>query len=505
MALIEKQLTEKSGFVLQFSVSKEAFDKAENEAYKKQVKSINVPGFRKGKAPKSIIERYYGKGIFFEDAINACIPDAFEEAVKEADLKIVGNPKFDLVSTDGDIVLKAEGFVKPTVSIEGYLGLEAEKNVEAVSDEDVEAELNRTRERNARTIEITDRACQLGDIANIDYEGSVDGVPFDGGKGASHDLKLGSGSFIPGFEDQIVGKSVGEEFDVNVTFPEEYHAKELAGKAAVFKTKVNAIKFEELPEADDAFAKDVSEFDTLDEYKADIKAKMVKRNEDKAEAEFENALAEALMEKLVAEIPEPMFEAETENYVRDYDNRLRQNGLDLNKYLQYTGMTLDILRTQMRPQAEKQVKTRLALEKIAELEALTVSDEEIEAEYTRISEAYNVPVDDVKKMILAEDIKADLLVANAMKLVRENAKVKAAKKTASKKAAPKAAAKATESGEEKKTVKKTTTAKSGAAKSTATKSTAAKSTATKSTAKSGATKTASKTTTAKKTKDTETK
>ena len=511
MALIEKQLTEKSGFVLQFSVSKEAFDKAENEAYRKQVKSINVPGFRKGKAPKSIIERYYGKGIFFEDAINACIPDAFEEAVKEADLKIVGNPKFDLVSTDGDIVLKAEGFVKPTVSIEGYLGIEAEKNVEPVSDEDVEAEVNRTRERNARTIEITDRACQLGDIANIDYEGSVDGVPFDGGKGASHDLKLGSGSFIPGFEDQIVGKSVGEEFDVNVTFPEDYHAKELAGKAAVFKTKVNAIKFEELPEADDAFAKDVSEFDTLDEYKADIKAKMVKRNEDKAEAEFENALAEVLMEKLVAEIPEPMFEAETENYLRDYDNRLRQNGLDLNKYLQYTGMTLDILRTQMRPQAEKQVKTRLALEKIAELEALSVSDEEVEAEYTRISEAYNVPVEDVKKMILAEDIKADLLVANAMKLVRENAKVKAAKKkTATKKAAPKTS----ESGEEKKTVKKTTTAKSGATKSTAAKSTAAKgatkttaskSTAAKSTSKTGTTKTATKSTAAKKTKETETK
>ena len=424
MSLIKKELTEKSGFVMEFSVSKEAYEKAENEAYKKNVKSMNIPGFRKGKAPKSVIEKFYGKGVFFEDAINACIPDAFEEAVKEAELQVVGMPKFDLVSNDGDIILKAEGFVKPDVTIEGYKGIEAEKKVEEVTDEAVTAELNRVRERNARTVEITDRAAANGDICNIDYEGSVDGVPFDGGKADGHDLKLGSGSFIPGFEDQIVGKNIGDEFDVNVTFPEDYHAKELAGKAAIFKTKLNAIKFEELPEADDEFAKDVSEFDTLDEYKADIKAKMVKRNEDKAEGEFENALAEALMEKLVAEIPEPMFEAETENYVRDYDSRLRQSGLDLNTYFKYTGLTLEALREQMRPQAEKQVKIRLALEKIASLENLSVSDEEIDAEYTRISEAYNVPADQVKGMIAAEDIKADLLVAAAMKVVKENAKVK---------------------------------------------------------------------------------
>ena len=424
MSLIKKELTEKSGFVMEFSVSKEAFEKAENEAYRKNVKSINVPGFRKGKAPKSIIEKMYGKGIFFEDAINACIPDAFEAAVKEAELAVVGTPKFDLVSTEGDIVLKAEGFVKPEVTIEGYKGIEAEKKVAEVTDEEVEAELTRARERNARTVEITDRAAQNGDICNIDYEGSVDGVAFDGGKGEGHDLKLGSGSFIPGFEDQIVGKNIGEEFDVNVTFPEDYHAKELAGKEAVFKTKLNAIKFEELPEADDEFAKDVSEFDTLDEYKADIKAKMVKRNEDKAQGEFETALAEALMEKLVAEIPEPMFEAETENFVRDYDTRLRQSGLDLNTYFKYTGLTLDALREQMRPQAEKQVKVRLALEKIATLENLAVTDEEVDAEYKRIAEAYNVAEEQVKGMIAADDIKADLLVAHAMDLVKENAKVK---------------------------------------------------------------------------------
>ena len=246
-------------------------------------------------------------------------------------------------------------------------------------------------------------------------------------------MKLGSGSFIPGFEDQIVGKSIDEEFDVNVTFPTEYHASELAGQAATFKTKLNSLKFEELPELDDEFAKDVSEFDTLAEYKADVKAKIEKRNEDRAESEIGNALALALVEKLEGEIPAPMFEAETENMVRDYDTRLRQNGLDLNTYFKYTGLTLETLREQMRPQAEQQVKVRLALEKIAELEALTVTNEELEAEYANISSAYNVPLEDVKRMILAEDLKADILVGHAMKFVRENAKVGKAKKAAAKK------------------------------------------------------------------------
>ena len=465
MSLIKKELTEKSGFVMEFSVSKEVYEKAEYEAYKKNVKSINIPGFRKGKAPKAIIEKYYGKGVWFEDAINECIPEAFEAAVKEAGLDIVGQPQFDLVSNDGDIVLKAVGFVKPEVTIEGYKGIAVEKKVEAVTDADVDAEVENARKRNARTIEVTDRAAAMGDIANIDYEGFVDGVAFNGGKGEGHDLTLGSGAFIPGFEEQIVGKTIGEEFDVNVTFPEEYHAAELAGKAATFKTKLNALKAEELPALDDEFAKDVSEFDTLDEYKADIKSKMEKRNESKAEADVENALAEALMEKLVAEIPEPMFEAETENFVRDYDTRLRQNGLDLNTYFKYTGLTLEALREQMRPQAERQVKVRLALEKIASLENLTVSEEETEAEYTRISEAYNVPVDQVKAMINAEDLNADLLVGAALKLVRENAKVGApkAKKTTTKKAAAEKAEGEAEAPK-KTTAKKTTTKKATAEK-----------------------------------------
>lgn len=457
MSLIKKELTEKSGFVMEFSVSKEVYAKAEVEAYKKNVKMINIPGFRKGKAPKAIIEKYYGKDIWFEDAINECIPEAFEEAVKEAGLNIVGQPQFDLVSNEGDIVLKAIGFVKPEVSIDGYKGIAVEKKVEDVTDEAVDAEVENARKRNARTVEINDRAAAMGDIANIDYEGFVDGVAFDGGKGEGHDLTLGSGSFIPGFEEQIAGKNIGEEFDVNVTFPEEYHAAELAGKAATFKTKLNGLKVEELPALDDEFAKDVSEFDTLDEYKADIKAKMVKRNEDKAEADVENALAEALMEKLVAEIPEPMFEAETENFVRDYDTRLRQSGLDLNTYFKYTGLTLDALRAQMRPQAERQVKVRLALEKIASLEALTVSEEETEAEFNRISEAYNVPVDQVKSMIAVEDLNADLLVGAALKLVRENAKITTpkAKKTAAKKTAK--TAEGEDAPAEKKTTKKAST------------------------------------------------
>ncbi len=423
MSLIKNELTEKSGFTMEFSVSEEAFKKAENEAYMKNRKSINVPGFRKGKAPKHIIETYYGKGVFFEDAINACIPDAFDAAVKEAGITVVGSPSFDLVSTEGDIVLKAVGFVKPEVSIDGYKGIEVEKKVDEVSDADVDAEIENTRKRNARAIDVTDRAAAMDDIANIDYEGSIDGVPFDGGKGAGHDLKLGSGSFIPGFEEQIVGKNIGEEFDVNVTFPEDYHASELAGKAAVFKTKLNALKFEELPTLDDEFAKDVSEFDTLDEYKADVKSKMVKRNEDRAEAAVENALAEKVMELLEAEIPEAMFASEVENQVRDYDSRLRQNGLDLATYFKYTGLTLEALREQMRPNAEKQVKMRLALEKIAELEGIKATDEETEAEYKKISDTYNVPVEDVKKMIAAEDLQLDIAVGAAMKLVRENAKI----------------------------------------------------------------------------------
>lgn len=422
MSLIKKELTEKNGYVIEFSVAKEVYQKAEMAAYKKNVKSMNIPGFRRGKAPMHIIKTMYGKNIFFEDAINECIPEAFEAAVKEAELDIVGSPKFDLVSMDGDVVLKAEGFVKPIPTIEGYKGIEVEKKVEEVTDEDVEAELAKALDRNARFVTESDEAVVDGDTATIDFEGFVDGVAFEGGKGENHELKIGSGSFIPGFEEQIVGHKIGEEFEVNVTFPAEYHAAELAGKAATFKCTIKSLK--QLPAADDEFAKDVSEFDTLDEYKADLKSKLLARNEQKADGEVDAALTEALIEKLVCEIPEPMFEAETENYLRDYDTRLRQSGLDLKTYMQYTGMTLDMIREQLRPQAEKQVKVRLALEAIAKAEALTVTEEETAAEYERIATTYGVELEEVKKMIAAEDINADLLVAKAMTLVKDNAIIK---------------------------------------------------------------------------------
>ena len=422
MSLIKKELTEKNGYVIEFSIEKEVYAKAELEAYKKNIKSMNVPGFRKGKAPMHVVKTFYGKEVFFEDAINACIPEAFEAAITEAGYDFVGTPKFDLVSMEGDIVLKAEGFVKPEVTIENYKGIEVEKKAVEISEDEINAEIDKARDRNARFIQESDDAVQNGDTVTLDFEGFVDGVAFEGGKGENYELKIGSGSFIPGFEDQIVGQKIGEGFDVNVTFPEDYSAKDLAGKAATFKCEVKSLK--QLPVLDDEFVKDVSEFDTVDEYKADLKSKLTERAEANAEREVENNLAEKLMELLVAEIPEPMFEAETENYLRDYDTRLRSSGLDIKTYMQYTGLTLDAIRAQLRPQAEKQVKIRLALEKIASLENLEVTEEEINEEYTKIGAAYNIDAEEVKTMVAADDIKADLLASKAMALVKENANIK---------------------------------------------------------------------------------
>ena len=422
MSLVKKTKIEKNHYEVLFSIEKEAFEKAVQAAYRKNVAKMNIPGFRKGKAPRAIVEKMYGKGVFYEDALNDCIPEAYEAAIKESKLDVVGRPEFDVESMEDEApVMKATVYTKPDVSVEGYLGIEVEKKVAPVTDEDVDAEITRVRERNARTVEVTDRAAQDGDTVTIDYEGKVDGVAFDGGKADGHDLKLGSGSFIPGFEDQIVGKQIGETFDVNVTFPEEYHAKELAGKAAVFTVTLHAIKAIELAELDDEFAKDVSEFDTLEAYKADIKAKQTEKNEKAADAEVEDKLIDALLEKMSAEIPDVMFVQETENSLRDMDNNLRMQGLDLSTYCKYTGMDLDALRAQMRPRAEKQVKVRLVLEKIAKLEKLTATKKDIEAEYKRIAEAYNVPVDQVKAMVDAKDIGEDLKVKAAIDLVKEKA------------------------------------------------------------------------------------
>ena len=422
MSLIKSEMTDKSVYTLEFSVDKDTFNKAISNAYRKQVGKITVPGFRKGKAPRAVIEKMYGKGFFYEDAINEVLPDAFDAALKESGLDMVGQPEFDVVSIDNNgAVLSAKVAVKPEAKIEGYFGIEAEKKVADVTDEEVENEINTVRERNSREIEVTDGESVMGDVCNIDYEGFVDGVAFEGGKGDDYPLKLGSGNFIPGFEEQVAGHKIGEAFDVNVTFPEEYHAKELAGKAAVFKTVIHKIKHIELPELDDDFAKDVSEFDTMDEYRNDIKAKIAKRHEDEADRKFEDTILDTLIEKLEADIPEQMYVAETENYVRDYDNRLRMQGLDLKTYFQYTGMNLDTLRGQMRPQAEKQVKLRLALEKIAELEKIEVTDEDIEGEIKRIAEAYQMEADKVREMIPTDSVAADMKVKKAMDLVKEKA------------------------------------------------------------------------------------
>ena len=470
---VEKKET--NVYVIEFQIEKADFDAANDKAFKKNAKNINIAGFRKGKAPRHLIEKMYGKGVFYEEAINECLPSAFEAAAKESGLDIIGQPEFDVVSIDDNgVAMTATVTTKPEAKIDGYKGIKVTKDVKNVTATDVKKEIETVRERNSREIEVTDRAAKKDDIANIDFEGFVDGVAFEGGKAEGHNLKIGSGAFIPGFEEQIIGKKIGEEFDVNVEFPAEYHAEELAGKPAVFKVKLNGLKVTELPALDDEFAKDVSEFDTFDEYKADVKAKLTEKNEKEAELAVDDQLYEAVLGLLESEIPEVMYEIETENFVRDYDNRLRMQGLDLNTYFKYTGQTLDDLRTQMRPQAEKQVKMRLALETIAKLENLSATDAEIDEEYVRIAESYGMEADKVKELIAKEDLNADLSVKKAFDLVKENAVI-------TKKAAEKKAAEKTEESEEKPAAKKTcakkTTAK--AEGETAKKPAAKKSTAKK--------------------------
>lgn len=411
-----------------FDVDHATFEGAINKVYKRQVKNIAIPGFRKGKAPRTIVEKMYGKEVFYEDAINEVIPDAYTSAIEGFEKTIVSQPEFDVETIDENgVVLTATFFTKPDANIADYMGLSVTRTVKEATDAEVDEELSHVQNRNSRMIEITDRVAALDDVANIDFEGTIDGVPFDGGKAEGHSLKLGSGQFIPGFEDQIVGKTIGENFDVTVTFPEDYHAEELKGKEAVFHCKLNGLKFNELPTLDDDFAKDVSEFDTLDEYKADIKAKIQESHNKQADNEVEEQIIKALNEKLEAEIPECMYENETENFVRDYDNRLRMQGLDLSTYFKYTGMDLDTLRKNMRPDAERQVKTRLALETIAKLEGIVASEEEIEEEYNRLADAYKMEVEKIKAAVGADAIAEDLKVKKAIDLVKEKAVVTEAK------------------------------------------------------------------------------
>ncbi len=473
MELVKAEKLEHSQYELHISVDKATFEAAVTKAYQKESKKMTVPGFRKGKAPRAIIEKMYGTGVFYETAINDLIPENYEAAVKEAGISPVAQPEFDIVSLDDNgLVLSAKVFVKPEVKIADYFGINATRTIAPVTDAEVDTEINTVRERNSRETEVLGRAAEMGDTAVIDYEGFCDGVAFEGGKGEDYALKLGSNTFIPGFEEQIVGKKIDEEFDVNVTFPTEYHSADLAGKEAVFKCKLHALTRVELPELDDDFAKDVSEFDTLAEYRADLKAKIEKRHTDSADNAVSEQLMDALIEKMEADIPAPMFEAEVENSLRDYDYRLRMSGLDLTTYTKYTGLTLDALRDQFRPQAERQVKARLALEKIAELENVEVTEEEINAEYDRAAAAYNMPVDQVKASLPAEAIVEDLRVSKTVKLVREKAVVTDAAPEAKKPAAKKTTtAKKTTSTTAKKTTttakKTTSTAKKTTAKKTA--------------------------------------
>ena len=478
MAFISAEKKEKNKATLKFSIDEKTFQDEVTKVFQKKAASITVPGFRRGKAPRSVVEKMYGKGAFYEDALNNLMPAAYNEALEASGLEVVGRPSVDVESIEGDVVLVAEVVTKPEVEIKDYIGIPVTRNAEKATDEEVTERIDAVRARNARTTIITDRAAADGDTVNIDFKGFCDGVPFEGGESDGYDLKLGSGAFIPGFEAQVVGHEVGEPFDVNVTFPKEYHAENLAGKDATFKVKINEIRYDELPALDDEFAKDVSEFDTLDEYKADIKAKIQSEKEKAADSAVEGQIIDALIGKLEADIPEEMYVAETENFVRDYDTQLRMQGMDLSTYFKYTGMDLPKLREQFRPQAERQVKTRLALEKIASLENVTVSEEETEEEYKKLAESYGVGVDECKKYIPAEDVNKDLAVKKAIDLVKAGAKV--TKKAAAKKTAAKSTE---EKAEEAKEAKPAKTTKSTAAKSTAAKSTAAKTTTKKAPAK----------------------
>lgn len=427
MNLIKSEKTDKGVWTLQFSVDKDTFAKAVSDSFRKNSGKITVPGFRKGKAPRAVVEKMYGKGYFYEDAFNAVLPAAYEEALKESKLDTVGQPDFDVVSVSDEdgVVFSAKVAVRPEVKIDNYFGIEAEKTVAPVTDEEVDQEIKTLQERNSRETDLDEGGkAEMGDICTIDFDGSIDGVPFDGGKGSDYPLKLGSGNFIPGYEEQVAGHTLNETFDVKVSFPADYHVKELAGKPAVFKTTIHKIQHIELPALDNDFAKDFTEFDTFDEYKKDVKAKIAKRHEDEADSAFESAVLDTLIEKVEAEIPEAMYVAETENFVRDYDNRLRMQGLDLKTYFQYTGLDLDKLRAQLRPQAEKQVKLRLALEKIAELEKLEATEEDINGEIKRIADAYQMKEEDVRKAVPLDSVAEDMKVKKAMDLVKEKAVIK---------------------------------------------------------------------------------
>ena len=417
MALKSANKVDTNRVELEIEVGAEEFEKAVSAAYKKNVGKINVPGFRKGKAPRAIIEKIYGTGVFYEDAVNEIYPTALEAAIDESGYEYVEDKiDFDVTSVGADgLKFKATITVQPEIELTEYKGLKAAKKAVSVKEADITAELAKMQDRNSRLVTVEDRAAENGDTVVFDFDGYVDEVAFEGGKSENFSLVLGSGQFIPGFEDQIVGKKPGEEFDVNVTFPEEYHATELAGKPAVFKCKLHEVKTKELPELNDDFAKDCSEFDTLDELKADTKAKLKSQREAAADEAFENTLMDLLVENVKGEIPEAMYNNRVDQNVQDMGYRLQMQGLDLDTYLKYTGMDMESFRAGFREQAEKSVKVRLALEKIVELENIEVSEDEMNAEFSKYAEQYKMDVEKVKSFIPEKMLKMDLVKETAVK------------------------------------------------------------------------------------------
>ncbi|MBP3480336.1 MAG: trigger factor [Clostridia bacterium] len=441
MNLKENNKTDKNTVELVVEVKGDEFKAAVDAAFKKNIKKMTVPGFRKGKAPRKMVEKLYGEGVFYDDAINALYPAAYDAAVSEAGISPVDNPAVEVTSVDSEgFEFKAKVTVKPEVEVKDYKGIKAVKNVYNVTETMVKSEIEALRKQNQRIVDV-DREAKSGDTVNIDYEGSVDGVPFDGGKADGYDLSLGSNTFIPGFEDQLIGKKAGDECEVNVTFPEEYHAQELKGKAAVFKVKVNTVKEIQLPDADDEFAKDVSEFDTLAELKADIKKKLKEQKNAQSESELESALVDKLLENTEVEIPAVMISRKVDSMMAEFEQRLAGSGLNLNTYIQYMGTDLESFKKNYESEAQKQVKTRLALEKIVELEKIVVSDEDTDKEYQMIADAYKMKLEDVKRFVPAEEITMDVAVGKAVELIKNNAEITEQKQTAKKTAAKKTAAK----------------------------------------------------------------
>lgn len=423
---LQVEKLEKNMAKLTIEVSAEDFEAALQKAYLKNKGKISIPGFRKGKAPRKMIEKMYGAGIFYEDAVNALIPEKYAEEADNCDVEIVSQPKIDVVQVEAGkpMIFTAEVALKPEVTLGAYKGIEVEKQNIEVTDEEIQAEIDKERENNSRVIDVDDRAVEDGDMVKLDFEGFVDGVAFEGGKGENYDLTIGSGSFIPGFEEQLVGAVIGEEKEVNVTFPEEYHSADLAGKAAVFKCTVNEIKVKELPDADDDFAQDVSEFDTLDEYKADIRKTLMEKKEKEAKSAKEMAVVEKIVENAAMEIPDAMIDEQVRRMADDFAQRLQSQGLTVEQYFQFTGMTAEKLFEQMRPDALKRIQNSLVLEAVAEAEQIEVSEERLEEELTKMAEAYSMELDKLKEMLsddTKEQIKKDLAVQAAVDLVRDAA------------------------------------------------------------------------------------